>query len=131
MQSSNASYVDWKDYFKQKLTSAGLFRLTDHRGDGKIEVEIYTATSFDFKTRIEVGYTISQRLSYLRILNPFTPGLNQRQEKYFFDRNDFYPHFTQDGAGLEFDDYNLRGIDEYLSQGFQGSETVYLRNGKP
>ena len=30
-----------------------------------------------------------------------------------------------------FDNFNVRGIDEYLSQGFQGSESVYLRNGKP
>jgi hypothetical protein len=57
--------------------------------------------------------------------------MNKRQQQHFFGRSDIYPHFHQDGAGLEFDSFNIQGIDDYLSQGLQGSETVYVRNGKP
>jgi hypothetical protein len=131
MQSFSNLYSDWKEYFKAKITSSESFYLSGQRKDGKIEVEIYTSTIPGFKTSVEVGYTSPQYILFLRILNPFTPALNKRQREYFFDQNDFYPHFNQKEIGLEFDNFNIQGIDEYLSYGLKGSETVYLLNGKP
>mgnify|MGYP003575155613 CR=1 FL=1 len=131
MQAPLNKYVDWKDFFNKKLTSFELFHLNGHRKIGKITVEFFVSSLPGCKTTIHVGYESVQRLRFLRILNPFTPGLNNQQEKLNFTKNDFYPHLEQKGEGLEFDFYNLRGIDEYLSQGFEGSEVVYLRNGKP
>lgn len=131
MQPFTSTYVDWRDYFKRTLTASGTFFLAGHRKEGETDVEIYTSSVLGFKTTIEVGYGSSLRLLFLHILNPFTPGLNKRQEQHVFGQDDFYPHFDQEEVGLEFDNFNIRGIDEYLSQGFQGSETVYLRNGRP
>src|SRR4030095_4619700 len=131
MQSFSDSYSDWKEYFKTKITSSESFYLSEQRKDGKIEVEIYTSTIPGFKTSIEVGYKSPQYILFLRILNPFTPALNKRQKEYFFDQSDVYPHFNQKEIGLEFDDFNIRGIDEYLSHGLNGSETVYIIHGKP
>jgi hypothetical protein len=131
MQSFTATYVDWKDYFKRRFTASGTFYLAGYRRDKKTEVEIYASSVAGFKTTIEIGYGSPLRLLFSRILNPFTPGLNKHQEQHYFSQNDFYPHISQNGAGLEFDDFNVRGIDDYLSQGFEGSEIVFVKNGKP
>jgi hypothetical protein len=124
-------FTDWKDFFKQKLTATGLFHLGEHSNDRKIEVEIYASSTPGFKTTIEIGYESQFSLVFLRILSPFTPGLNERQKHSYFHQNDFYPHSAKDEKGLEFDNFNLRGMVEYLSHGLKGIETVYLRNGKP
>jgi hypothetical protein len=131
MQPFTDSYFDWKAFFKQKLTASGDFYLSGHRKDKKTEMEIYTSSIPGFKTSIEIGYESPKRILFLRILNPFTPGLHKLQKEYYFDKNDFYPHFNQEGRGLEFDNFNLHGMDEYLSNGFKGSETIYLRKRKP
>jgi hypothetical protein len=128
---SFTTYTNWNDYFKQKFTASRTFYLTGHRKEGKTEVEIYTSSIIGLKTTIEIGYASPLRLLFLRIFNPFTPGLNSQQRRQLFSRNDFYPHLDQDEEGLEFNNFNIRGIDEYLSKGFQGSETVYVRNGRP
>jgi hypothetical protein len=130
MQSLVHPYINWKDFFKRRLTTVGTFFLSGHRKSEKAEVEIYSSLIPGFKTTVEVGFESPQRLLFLHILNPFTPALNRQQEGYFFGENDFYPHFDQNGTGLEFDDFNIRGIDDYLSHRFKGSETVYLRDGK-
>ena len=33
--------------------------------------------------------------------------------------------------GLDFNEINVKGINNYLEQGFNGKETVYYRNGRP
>jgi len=131
MQSDLNSYVDWKDFFKRKLTDSGLFHLNGLRKDDKNEIEIYASSISGFKTTIEIAYRSPLCLMFLHLLNPFTPGMNRQQERSFFHQNDFYPHSNRDRIGLEFDEINLRWINEYLSEGWKGSETVYIRNGKP
>jgi hypothetical protein len=129
METFMHTHTDWKDYFKRKLTSSGTWLQAAHNKQGVSE--IYTSVDISLRTTIEVGYESPRRLLFLHILSSFTPGMNKRQEHYSFDPNDIYPHFEQNGRGLEFDHFNLRGIDQFLSEGLKGSEIIYLLNGKP
>ena len=131
MQSFINSFTDWKDFFRQKLTAEDFFYLKEHREHRIIEIEIYASLIPGFKTTIEIGYSPQLNLMFLRILSPFAPGLTERQKHFTFDQSDIYLHVDQNGKGLQFDNYNVGGIDEYLSYGLEGNETVYLRNGKP
>jgi hypothetical protein len=81
-------------------------------------------------TTIEVGYFSSMTLIYLHIFNPETPGKNRQQEiehlyKYEFDSKKQYGP-----PGLDFNEINVKGISNYLNQGFNGNENVHYKNGK-
>jgi hypothetical protein len=130
MEQKVALYSDWKVFFNQKITASGDFFLREHSKKEKTEIETYSSNIPGFKTSIEIGYESQHRILFFHILNPFTPLLNRQQKGHHLDRNEFYPHFDQIGKGLEFDEFNLRGMDEYLSKGLDGTETTYFRNGK-
>ena len=125
------SYEDWKDFFTKKLLNTGLFSLSQTFSKGDADVEIYCALKGNPKTTIEVGYFSSMTLIYIHIFNPETPGKNRQQEiehlyKYEFDSEKQYGP-----PGLDFDETNIKGISNYLDQGFNGSEIVYYKKGKP
>ncbi len=81
MQPFPSLYTDWKDFFKKKLTASATFHLSSYSKIGKTDIEIYASSIPDFKTTIEVGYESPLCLSFLHILNPFTPGMNKQQKE--------------------------------------------------
>lgn len=131
MLNSLQSYEDWKDLFTKRLIDTGAFRLSQTFSRGDIDIEIYSALTGNPDTKIQIGYFSPTTLIYIHIFNPLTPGKNKQQEiehlyKYEFDEEKQYGP-----PGLDFNDINVQGIGNYLGQGFNGSETVYYRNGKP
>ncbi len=128
---SSQSYADWKDFFTKRLVDTDAFRLSRTFSKGDTDIEIYSALKGNPDTEIQVGYISPMALIYIHIFNPLTPGKNRQQEiehlyKYEFDQEKQYGP-----PGLDFDEINIEGISNYLDQGFNGSETVYYRNGRP
>ncbi len=131
MNDSSKSYEDWKYFFIKRLVHTGAFRLSNTFSKGNTDIEIYSALRDNPNTTIKVGYFSPITLIYIHILNPNTPGKNRQQEiehlyKYEFDAEKQYGP-----PGLDFEEINIRGISNYLDQGFSGNETVYYRNGRP
>ena len=131
MLNSLQSYEDWKDFFTKRLIDTGAFRLSESFTKGEIDIEIYFALRGNLDTEIQVGYFSPMTLLYIHIFNPLTPGKNRQQEiehlyKYEFDKEKQYGP-----AGLDFNEVNVQGINNYLDQGFNGSETVFYRHGRP
>jgi hypothetical protein len=131
MSNSPQLYEDWKDFFTKRLIDTGAFRLADTFSKGDADIEIYSALRGNPETFIKVGYFSPITLIYIEILNPSTPGKNRQQEiehlyKYEFDNEKQYGP-----PGLDFNEINVHGIGNLLDQGFNGSETIYYRNGKP
>lgn len=125
------SYKDWKDFFTKKLLHTGQFSLSQQFSKGDTDIEIYSALKGDPHTTLEVGYFSAMSLIFIHILNPATPGKNRQQEmehlyKYEFDKEKQYGP-----PGLEFNEMNVQGINNYLRQGFNGTEIVYYRKQKP
>lgn len=125
------SYQDWRDFFTKKLLDTGLFSLTQTFSKGNTNVEIYSTLKGNPNTTIQVGYFSAMTLIYINIFNPETPGKNRQQEiehlyKYEFDSEKQYGP-----PGLDFNEINIKGISNYLDQGFNGNEAVYYKKGKP
>lgn len=125
------SYDDWKDFFTKRLVETGSFRLSETFTKGDTDVEIYSALRGNPDTTIQAGYFSPTTLIYIHIFNPATPGTNRQQEiehlyKYEFDAEKQYGP-----PGLDFNEINVQGISNLLDQGFNGTETVYYRKGKP
>jgi hypothetical protein len=125
------SYEDWRDFFTKKLIDTGLFSLSHTFSKGDTDVEIYSTLKGNPNTTIEVGYFSAMTLIYIHIYNPETPGKNRQQEiehlyKYEFDSEKQYGP-----PGLDFNETNIKGISSYLDQGFNGTEAVYYKKGKP
>ena len=111
--------------------TAVLFCLSKTFSKGDTDIEIYSALRHNLDTTIQVGYFSSMTLIYIHIFNSATPGKNRQQEiehlyKYEFDDKKQYGP-----PGLDFTEINVQGISNLLDQGFNGSETIYYRNGKP
>lgn len=131
MTHTSQPYEDWKDFFTKKLVNTGLFILSSSSSKGDTDIEIYSALKDDLNTIIKVGYFSPMTLIYMHFLNPETPGKNRQQEiehlyKYEFDEEKQYGQ-----PGLDFNEMNIQGISNYLEQGFNGSEIVYYKKGKP
>jgi hypothetical protein len=131
MSNSSLKYDDWKDFFTKRLVDTGGFRLANTFSKGDTDIEIYSALMGNLDTEIQVGYLSPMTLIYIHIFNPLTPGKNRQQEiehlyKYEFDKEKQYGP-----PGLDFNEVNIQGISNYLDQGFNGSETIYYRKGKP
>ena len=124
-------YEDWKDFFSTKLLKSGLFHLTQTLSRGDADVEIYSALKGNLNTKIEVGFFSRMTLIYINIVNPETPGKNRQQEIEHLDKYEFDAEKQYGPPGLDFNEINLQGINNYLDEGFNGNETVYYRNGKP
>jgi len=125
------SYEGWRDFFTKKLIDTGLFSLSHKFSKGDTDVEIYSTLKGNLNTTIEVGYLSATTLIYIHIYNPETPGKNRQQEiehlyKYEFDSEKQYGP-----PGLDFNEINIKGISNYLDQGFNGTEVVYYKKGKP
>ena len=125
------TYNDWRDFFTKRLVDAGAFCLSKSISKGNTDIEIYTAKQGNPETSIEVGYFSSKTLIYVNILNPRTPGLNRQQEAEYFYKHEFDDIKQYGSPGLEFEEINIRGINGYLEQGFNGLETVYYKNRRP
>ena len=125
------SYEDWRDLFKKKLSDTGHFNLSNTYSKGDADTEVYSALKHNPNTTIEIGYLSSMTLIYLHIFNPETPGKNRQQEIEHFYKYEFDPEKQYGPPGLEFNEINVKGISNYLDQGFNGLETVYYRKGKP
>jgi hypothetical protein len=125
------SYDDWKDFFTMRLIDTGTFRLSEAFSKGDAEIEIYSALKGNPDTEIQVGYLSSMTLIYVHIFNPLTPGKNRQQEIEHFYKYEFDKEKQYGPPGLDFNEINVQGISNYLEQGFNGSETVYYRNGRP
>jgi hypothetical protein len=131
MLNAYQSYEDWNEFFTKRLVDTGAFRLADTFSKGDTDIEIYSALRGNPDTNIKLGYFSPMTLIYVEILNPSTPGKNRQQEiehlyKYEFDNEKQFGR-----PGLDFNEINVQGISNLLDQGFNGSETVYYRNGKP
>lgn len=125
------TYNDWRDFFTKRLVDSSAFCLSKSLSKGNTDIEIYTAKQGNPETSIEVGYFSSMRLIYVHILNPRTPGLKRQQESEYFYKYEFDDIKQYGPPGLDFEEINIRGINSYLEQGFNGQETVYYKNGRP
>jgi hypothetical protein len=125
-----STYEDWKDFFTKNLLDAGRFSLSQTFSKGDADVEIYSTLKGNPNTTIEVGYFSSMTLIYIHVLNPETPGKNRQQEIEHLYKHEFDTGKQYGPPGLDFNEINVRGIRNYLEQGFNGSETVYYRNHK-
>ena len=125
------SYEDWHDFFTKRLTNSGAFQLSETFSVNSTEIEIYSALKGNLDTRIELGYLSPTLLVYLQIINPATPANNKQQQIEHFYKYDFDQRKQFGPPGLEFNEVNIQGINSYLEQGFNGSETIYYRNGTP
>lgn len=123
-------YEDWKEFFHERLTANGQFALTNFFSESNNDIEIYSSLVGDTGTYIEVEYFSPMTLFSLKILNPATPGNNQQQHNEYFYRYQFTSGKDYGGVGLEFDKMNIAGINNLLSEGFLGQETIYYKNGK-
>ncbi|MEO6612030.1 MAG: hypothetical protein ABIT05_07915 [Chitinophagaceae bacterium] len=130
MLNSPQPYNDWKDFFTKRLVDTGVFRLSDTFSKSDTDIEIYSALKGDPDTTIQIGYFSSRTLIYIHIFNPATPGKNRQQEIEHLYKYEFDAELQYGPPGLDFDEINVAGISNYLDQGFNGSETVYYRNGK-
>ena len=124
-------YEDWKDFFTKRLADTGAFRLSDTFAKGDTDIEIYAALRQNFDTTIQVGYFSPMTLIYIHIFNSATPGKNRQQEIEHLYKYEFDDVKQYGPPGLDFTDINVQGISNLLDQGFNGSETIYYRNGKP
>lgn len=131
MESTSQLFEDWRDFFSKKLVLNGAFVLSESRVEGNVDKEIYKALTGDLWTTIEVGYFSSMTLLYVYIFHPNTPGNNRRQREEYFYRYEFHPEKQYGGPGLGFEEMNVQGIANLLSQGFHGSEKIFYKNGKP
>ncbi len=125
------SYEDWKDFFTKRLVDTGAFRLFESNSKGSTDIEIYSALTGNLGTEIQVGYFSPLTIIYVNIFNPMTPGKNRQQEIEHFYKYEFDEEKQYGPPGLDFNEVNVKGISNYLDQGFNGSETVYYHNGKP
>ena len=124
-------FEDWKDFFTQRLVDSGAFRLSKTFSKGDTDIEIYSALTGNPDTEIQVGYFSPISIIYVHIFNPITPGKNRQQEIEHFYKYEFDKEKQYGPPGLDFNEINVQGISNYLDQGFNGSETVYYRNGRP
>jgi len=123
-------YEDWKDFFTKRLLDTGEFLLLTTTSKGNTEIETYSAIKGNPDTTIAVGYFSPMTIIYVHILNPATPGKNRQQELEHLYTYEFDPEKQYGPPGLDFNEINVKGINNYLEQGFNGEETVYYRNGK-
>jgi len=124
-------YETWKDFFTVKLIDSGEFLLSGTTSKGNAKIERYSALKGNPHTTISVGYFSPMTIIYVHILNPATPGKNKQQALEHLYTYEFDPEKQYGPPGLDFNEMNVQGINNYLEQGFNGSETVYYRNGKP
>jgi hypothetical protein len=124
-------YQDWKDFFTKKLLDSGYFILSHTLSKGDTDVQSYSALKGNLNTTIEVGYFSPMTLIYVNILNPETPGKNKQQEAEHLYKYDFHSEKQYGPPGLDFNETNVRGMEHFLNQGFNGKELVYFKNGKP
>jgi len=82
-------------------------------------------------TRIEVCYLTPKRLIFIHIFNPATPGKNRQQVLKNLCNYEFGSQKETGQPGLDFSEINIKGISNYLKQGFNGNETIYYRKGSP
>jgi hypothetical protein len=125
----NNTFLNWEDFFHKRLTRNGRFILDKTYSKGDTDMEIYTSQKGDLQTTIEVGYLSDVNLMYLNILNPNTPGHNRQQLMEYFYRYQFSPDKSYGGPGLEFNRENITALSARLSQGLQGKEILYYKNG--
>ena len=125
------SYEDWRDFFTKRLLDTGFFSLSQTLSKGSTDVEIYSTIKGNPDTTIEVGYFSAMTLIYINIYNPETPGNNKQQEIEYLYKYEFDSEKQYGPPGLDFDETNIKGISNYLDQGFNGNEVVYYKNGKP
>ncbi|HMR93181.1 MAG TPA: hypothetical protein PKC69_12730 [Chitinophagaceae bacterium] len=125
------AYDNWKDFFVKRLIDSRSFCLSETFSKGKTDIEVYSSLKQNFETTIQIGYYSSMALIYIHILNPLTPGKNRQQEIEHLYKYEFGDEKQYGPPGLDFNEINVRGISNLLDQGFNGSETIYYRNGKP
>jgi len=124
-----SQYEDWKHFFTKKLLDSGEFFLLKTTSKGDTEIEIYSAIKGNPDTTIAVGYFSPMTIIYVHILNPATPGKNRQQELEHLYTYEFDLKKQYGPPGLDFNEINVKGINNHLEQGFNGNETVYYRNG--
>lgn len=126
----NSTYEDSKDFFKKRLTNSKQFLLTHSSTKGDTDKEVYTQQIGNPLTTIELGYLSRTSLIYIQIFNPDTPGHNRQQEIEHFYKYSFSDDQTYGDPGLDFDIDNLTTINRLLTQGLQGKETSFYKNGR-
>jgi len=123
-------YKSWLDYFEKLLTENGQFKLIHTNKNNQTLVQTYSQIIGNPQTVIEVGYLDHDKLIFLHIFNPDTPGNNRRQKLEHFYRDDFSEDDMYGPPGLVFTQNNLVGIYEQLTNGLNGKEIQYYLNNK-
>jgi hypothetical protein len=121
---------NWKEFVNRVLISSGQFESSTSELKNDTEIETFKSTDKSSQTEIRVGYLKKNLLIYLQVFNPKIPGYNEYSKSEYFYSTDFNENDDRKDVGLIYNEINLNGISEMLSEGLIGTETQIKDNGK-
>ncbi|HZY81127.1 MAG TPA: hypothetical protein VFE50_16500 [Cyclobacteriaceae bacterium] len=121
---------DWKAYFKTRLTKTGMFILDSSSRHGQTEILTFKNFNLDKRTTIQLGILDNGDLITFEIHNPLTPGFSKQQKREYFYKYSFHPTESYGDPGLEFIQLNIDHFEKLLTEGLNGKEIQYFKNGR-